>query len=163
MLRPSHHPERRSRARVSLVLPLDYQAIGSSNTYGGIVIDGSEGGLFIYSLRDMPVGTQLRISVLFADGFELTNFKATAKIVRKIRSNNGRKGYEYGLKLLRVDEGSITKFTRLLTNHIYKLVGRSSEPSLIVNSGAFPNTKGWQPKKQKKRFLSFLLNLLKIY
>src|SRR5512139_2049880 len=98
MLRSRHHSERRSRARVSLELPLDYQAIGSSNTYGGIAIDGSEAGLFIYSLRDMPVGTQLRISVLFADGFELTNFKAVAKIVRKIDSNNGRKGYEYGLK-----------------------------------------------------------------
>ena len=162
MLRPSHHPERRSRARVSLELPLDYQAIGSSNTYGGIAIDGSETGLFIHSLRHISVGTQLKVSVLFADEFELANFKAVAKIVRKIGSNNGRKGYGYGLKLLRIDEGDFRKFSRLLINHRYELVGGSSGPSWAVNSGVFSNTQGWQPKKERKPFLSFLSNLLKI-
>jgi hypothetical protein len=162
MLKPSHYWERRSASRVFLELPLDYQAIGSSNTYGAIAIDGSETGLFIHSLRHIPVGTQLKVSVLFADEFELANFKAAAKIVRKIGSNNDRKGYGYGLKLLRIDEGDIPKFSRLLINHRYELVGGSSRPSLIVNSGVFSNTQGWEPKKERKPFLSFLLNLLKI-
>jgi hypothetical protein len=163
MLKPSHYRERRSRGRVFLELPLDYQAIGSSHTYGGIAIDGSETGLFVYSFRDMPVGTLLKVSVLFADGFELANFKAVAKIVRKIDSNNGQKGYKYGLTLLRSDEKDIRKFSRLLINHRYKLVGRSGGPSLIVNPDKFSKTQGWQTRKEKNPFLSFLLNLLKMH
>ena len=163
MLIPSHYRERRSRSRVFLELPLDYQAIGSSNTYGGIAIDGSETGLFIHSLRHISVGTQLKVSVLFADEFELANFKAVAKIVREIGLSNGQKAYGYGLKLLRIDEENIRKFSRLLVNHRYELVGGSSGPSLIVNSGVFSNTRGGQPKKEKKPFLSFLLNLLKMH
>ena len=162
MLKPSHYWERRSRSRVFLELPLDYQAIGSSNTYGGIAINGSETGLFIHSHRHIPVGTQLKVSVLFADEFELADFKAVAKIVRKIGSNNGRKGYGYGLKLLRIDEKDIRKFSRLLSNQRNELAGGSSGPSLIANSGIFSNTRGWQPKKERKPFLGFLLDRLKI-
>lgn len=119
MLKPSHYWERRSRSRVFLELPLDYQALGSSNTYGGIAIDGSETGLFIHSHRHMPVGTQLKVSILFTDEFELANFKAVAKIIRKIGLNNGQEGYGYGLELLRIDEGDFRKFSRLLINHGY--------------------------------------------
>ena len=162
MLKPSHYRERRSCSRVLLELPLDYQSIGTSNTYGGIAVDGSETGLFLQSRRHIPVGTQLEVSVLFAEEFELANFKAVAKIVRKIDMCNGQKDYGYGLTFLQVDEEDIRKFSRLLINHRCELDGGSSGSSLIADSGVFSNILGWQPKKEKKPFLRFLLNLLKI-
>ena len=162
MLKPSHYSERRNGSRAFLDLPLDYQAIGSSDTHAGLAINGSETGLFIQCRRNMPVGTQLKVSLLFADEFELANFKAVAKIVREIGLRNDQKSYAYGLKLLRIDEKDIQKFSRLLKNHRYELDGGSGGLSLIVNSGAFSNTRGWLPKKERKSFLSFLLNQLKI-
>jgi hypothetical protein len=162
MLKPSHYPERRSHRRVFLELPLDYQTIGSSQAYGGIAIDGSEAGLFIHIGRNIPVGTQLKVSVLFADEFELTNFTAVAKIVRKIGLNQGRKGYGYGLQLLRIDEEDLRKFSRFLMNHRYELAGESNGPPLVVNSGVFSKTHGWLPRKGRKSFFRFLSDLLKI-
>ena len=50
---------------------------------GAIVVNASERGFLIESPRDIPVGTELSITVLYPKGCELVNFKVTAKIVRK--------------------------------------------------------------------------------
>jgi len=162
MLQPSHYRERRSHSRVLLDLPLDYQAIGSSDAHGAIAIDGSETGLFVRSFRHMPVGTQLKVSVFFADEFELADFNAVAKIVRAIGSANSGKGYGYGLQLLRINEEDMWKFSRLLINNRNELIAGSNGASLTANSNVLSNTQGWQPKKERWYSLGFLLNLPKI-
>jgi hypothetical protein len=161
MPNPSHNRERRSHRRVLLELPLDYQPIGSSDIHGGIVIDGSETGLFIHSLRDMPLGTQLRVSILFVDEFALANIETLARIVRKIRSDRGRIGYSYGLELVRIDkdEEEIRRFNRFLIDHRAESFGGSSAPSLMVNLGAFSENR---LKKEGRTAISILSNLLKI-
>jgi len=57
--------ERRKFPRSFLDLPLEYRMIGIPYTRGGIAVNGSEAGLLLYSLRDMPVGTKLDVAVLF--------------------------------------------------------------------------------------------------
>ena len=163
MQEASQCQERRSCSRVLLDLPLDFRALSSSGPYGGIAIDGSETGLLIHSPRDIPVGTQLSVSVLFADEYELASIKAMTKIVRKIPLNNDRKGYGYGLKFLRMTEGDLWKFYRILINQRHGLAEGSSGPPSTVNSGVSTNNRCSQPKKERKSFGAFLLSLLGIH
>jgi len=75
--------ERRSHPRFVIDLPLEYQDIDGSCLRGGIVVNVSEGGLLVETVRDIPVGTDLYVTVLFPKGFELANFRVLTKIVRK--------------------------------------------------------------------------------
>jgi hypothetical protein len=145
--------DRREHNRVALNLPLDFQVAGSSHPRAGIAVDGSETGLLIHSLQKMPIGTEVKVDVLFPDEFELANFEAKAKIVRTIRSENGEKGYGYGAKILRIDEVDYHKFKRILVSRRHRLtgggIGLSSKP-------------GSRSKKEERSLGSFLLNLVGI-
>ena len=67
----------------SLICPLNI-GIGMTPAYvEAIVVNASEEGFLIESPRDIPVGTELSMTVLYPKGFELANFKVTAKIVWK--------------------------------------------------------------------------------
>jgi hypothetical protein len=114
MTKASPRQERRRHPRFALDLPADHTVLGSSSPYGGIAINGSESGLLIYSLQDMPPGTPLNVAVLFADNFELTHFEAAAKVIRKVRSGNGQKGYGYGLCFLQISEDNFRKLRQSL-------------------------------------------------
>jgi len=53
---------------------------------------------------------------LFTKGFELTNLQVSAEIVRKdLHSNNGSKGYQYGLKIIQIVEEDRWKLKELLS------------------------------------------------
>ena len=74
---------------------------------GAIVVNASEGGFLIETVRDIPVGKELDITVPYPKGFELANFKVVAKIVRKEpywkedwKGNQYWEGYQYGLELI---------------------------------------------------------------
>lgn len=114
MTKPSQRRDRRRHPRFPLDLPLDHGVLDSSRPFGGIAINGSESGLFIYSLQDMPVGTQLNVAVLFADEFELTHLEAVTKVIRKVCSGNGQRGYGYGLCFLRISEEHFRRLRQLL-------------------------------------------------
>ena len=75
--------ERRRYSRVFIALPLEYREEGDSILRGAIVGNVSEGGFLIESTRDLPVGTELSITVLFLKGYKLDGFKVVAKIVWK--------------------------------------------------------------------------------
>jgi hypothetical protein len=113
--------ERRTHPRFIIDLPLEYGDGDGSCLRGGIVVNASEGGFLIETVRDIPVGTGLNIAVLFPKGFELTNFKVVAKIVRKepyckedMKGNQCWKGYQYGLEFIQILEEDRWKLDLLL-------------------------------------------------
>ena len=88
---------------------------------GGIVANASEGGFLIEAVRDIPVGTELNIAVLFPKGFELANFNVVAKIVWKEpywkedwKGNQYWKGYQYGLEFIQILDEDRWKLNFLL-------------------------------------------------
>ena len=108
--------EKRKYPRSLLNLPFEYRVKDLPRAHGGVVVDASEGGLLIHSVEDMPVGLKLNIVLLFANGFELTNLEVSAEIIRKdLRSYNGSKGYQYGLKIIRIVEEDQWKLKQLLS------------------------------------------------
>ncbi len=121
MERSSNNKERRSYPRFVIDLPVEYQEKGDSCLRGGIVIDVSEGGLLIETVRDIPVGTELNVTVLFPKGSELADFKVMTKIVRKkpswkedSKGNRYREGYQYGLEFIQILEENRWKLDLLL-------------------------------------------------
>ena len=121
MERSSINRERRNCPRFVIDLPLEYREKGDSCLRGGIVIDVSEGGLLIETVRDIPVGTELNVTVLFPKGSELANFKVMTKIVRKkpywkedCKGNRYWEGYQYGLEFIQILEENLWKLDLLL-------------------------------------------------
>lgn len=113
--------ERRSHPRFVIDLPLEYRKTHDSCLRGGTVVNVSEGGLLIETVRDISVGTELNVTILFANGFELATFKVMAKIVRKEpyrkedwRGNQYWKGYQYGLEFIQILEEDRWKLNWLL-------------------------------------------------
>jgi len=113
--------EKRSHPRFAVDLPLEYQETGDSCLRGGIVIDVSEEGLLMETVRDIPVGAELNVTVLFPKGSELANFKAVARIVRKkpywkedSKGNRYWEGYQYGLEFNQILEENRWKVDLLL-------------------------------------------------
>jgi hypothetical protein len=83
---------------------------------GGLVINVSESGLLIHSIKDMPTGMKLNIAVLFPKGFELANFEVLAEIIRKdLHFEENWEGYEYGLKFVQIMEEQYRKLRDLLS------------------------------------------------
>ena len=101
--------DRRRYPRIVINLPLEYAEKEDSSLRGAMVVNAGEGGFLIESTRDMPVGTELSITLLFSREFELADFKAVTKIVRKEphskENSNGNRvweGYLYGLEFVQI-------------------------------------------------------------
>lgn len=144
-----------------LDLPLYYQAPDSSSPKAAIAVDGSEAGLMIRSLQEIPVGTRLQVEILFADEFELSNVTAIVKVVRASRSEHGRKGHRYGVYFFRIDEVNYRKLIRLLMGRRYKpgdgaIDVRSKAPAHPVSSLRSCR------RKKNRPFRELLLHLLKL-
>ena len=117
--------ERRSHPRFMIDLPLEYRDMEGSCLRGGMVVNVSEGGLLIETVRDIPVGTELNITVLFPQRFELADFKVVAKIVRKEaywkedwKGNQYWEGYRYGLEFIQISEEDRWKLNFLLATDL---------------------------------------------
>ena len=108
--------DRRNHPRFGLDLPVEYQALGTLKAFGGIAIDGSEEGLLIFSTKEMFVGAMLKITVFFPAGYALDSLEVTAKITRREAClREAGKGYEYGLRIVRVGKEDLQKLRRLLS------------------------------------------------
>jgi len=113
--------DRRRYPRIVINLPLEYQEQDDSSSRGAMAVNAGEGGFLIESTRDISVGTKLNITVLFSKGYELADFKAVTKIVRKEpyskENSNGNQvweGYRYGLEFIQVSEEDRWKLNLLL-------------------------------------------------
>ena len=88
----------------------------ASHLRGGVVVNASEGGFLIESVRQIPVGTKLHISVLFPKGFQLADFKLTAEIIwKEPLLKEDWEGYQYGLEISQILEEDHEKLKLLLS------------------------------------------------
>lgn len=109
--------DRRTSPRVWMYLPLEYHLKHAPRACGGIVIDASETGFHIYSTENIPLGTKLKIDVLFPKDYELTNFEVVAEIVwKKVSVDMRGKGFQYGLKFVQILEEDSRKLKDLLSD-----------------------------------------------
>jgi hypothetical protein len=116
MEKQNPHIERRRYPRVSLDLPLEYRVINVPYAHGGLVVNASEVGLLINSVKNIPIGSKLNIAVLFPKGFELTNFEVLAEIIWKdLYWEEDWEGYRYGLKFIRILEEDCGKLKKILS------------------------------------------------
>lgn len=110
--------ERRRFPRVSIDLPLDYQSQDLPKPHGALVLNLSEAGLQLFSLQDLPIGTVLKITVLFPKEFRLSNFKVSAEIVWKSDfEDNDIHGYRYGLRFIELLKEDQWELQELLYGH----------------------------------------------
>ena len=111
----SGQEEKRRYTRFLMDLPLEYREMDDTSGRGGMVVNVSEGGFLIESVKDMPVGASLNIAVLFPKWFELAEFRLTAAIVWKERHLKEEwVGYQYGLRISQIIKEDFWKLTLLL-------------------------------------------------
>jgi hypothetical protein len=113
--------DRRKYPRIFVDLPLEYRDVDGSSLRGAMVVNASEGGCLIESPRDIPVGTELSVTVLYPKEFELANFKVTAKIVWKelywkedLKRDRSSEAYRYGLEFIHILDEDRWKLSLLL-------------------------------------------------
>ncbi len=112
----SRYRDKRRHPRFFIDLPLDYQEGDHSPARGGIVVNASEAGFLIESVKDIPVGTRLLMAVLFPKGFELADLKLAAEIIWKERHwKEDWEGYQYGLKFVQISDQEHWKLKFLLS------------------------------------------------
>lgn len=87
--------------------------------HGGVVVNASEVGLLVNSVKNMPIGTMLHISVLFPEGYKLTNLKVLAEVIWKdLHWEEDWEGYQYGLKFVQILDEDRDKLKQLLSGEI---------------------------------------------
>ncbi len=108
--------DRRQYPRFLLDLPLEYLVTNAPKAHGGLVVNVSEIGLLIRSVKNMSIGTELKAAVLFPKEYELANFDVLAKIVRKdLVWEEDWEGYEYGLRFIRILDVDRRKLRQILS------------------------------------------------
>jgi len=117
MENPNEFKERRKCPRSLVDLPVEYRIKDLPHAHGGLVVNVSEGGLLIHSVKDMPLGLKLNIAVLFLTGYELAIFEVTAEIVWKdLHLFSHSEGYQYGLRIIQILEEDHRKLKQLLNS-----------------------------------------------
>jgi hypothetical protein len=113
----SHPQERRKHQRYLIDLPLNFQMTETSDIHPGLSINASETGLLIQTFKDMPIGIRLKIELLFAKDFELSNLQGMAQIIWKDHYVwSDYKGYKYGLQFVQISNENYKKLKLLLEN-----------------------------------------------
>ena len=107
--------EKRRCPRFQLSLPIEFKVRNDKHAHGAMIVNASETGLLVQSPKNIPVGTRLSIAVLFSKGFELANFEVVAEVVwAKNHPNEGREGYQFGLRFVHILEEDRQKLKLLL-------------------------------------------------
>ena len=107
--------EKRRCPRFQLSLPIEFKVLYDKHAHGAMIVNASETGLLVQCPKNIPVGTRLNIAVLFSKGFELANFEVVAEVVwAKNHPNEGREGYQFGLRFVHILEEDRQKLKHLL-------------------------------------------------
>ena len=108
--------DRRKYPRVHMDLALEYRVKHDARAHGGIVVDASESGFLIYSTQEIPIGTKLKMAVLFSLEYELAELEVFAEIIwRNADVEKREEGYQYGLKFIQILEEDYWKLRKLLS------------------------------------------------
>jgi len=71
--------------------------------------------MLIYSIKDIPIGSEFKTVVFFSNGFEFDGFRVIAKAIWKDpHLEAGWKGYKYGLQFVHILEEDRRKLLNLL-------------------------------------------------
>lgn len=120
--------ERRRFPRRPLELPLEYHGIHAPFPHGGIVLNASEGGLLMQSVKTIPVGTHLEIAILFPKVFELSSFEISAEVIwKELYWREDWEGFHFGMKVTRILEGDRIKLNHVLSRQFHS--EESAHPS----------------------------------
>ena len=112
--------DRRKSQRMLLDLPLEYRVMDAPYAHGGLVVNASELGLLVQSVKNLSIGTKLNIAVLFPKGFELANFEVLAEILWKdLHWEEDWEGYQYGLRFLHILDNEYWKLKQLLSGQFH--------------------------------------------
>jgi len=112
--------DRRKSQRMMLDLPLEYRVMDVPYAHGGLVVNASELGLLVQSVKNLSIGTKLNIAVLFPKGFELANFEVLAEILWKdLHWEEDWEGYQYGLRFLQILDNEYWKLKQLLSGQFH--------------------------------------------
>jgi len=113
--------EKRKSDRIFTYLPLEYRVRNPPYIHEGHVANASEGGFLIYSGKEIPVGTKLRLELLFPKAYENNNFEAEAEIVWK-GDGLGEKSekYQYGIRFTQMSEDDQRKLKQLLSGRLQR-------------------------------------------
>ena len=107
--------ERRRQPRINVELPLNYSIVEAKENHGGMVADASEGGLLVYLKERIPIGTHLKIEILFVKGLELTSIKGITKVVwSDLAARESFEEFRYGLQFQSFHEGDFDALKTLL-------------------------------------------------
>ncbi len=111
--------ERRKFPRFPVNLPLEFGRMNESRRRAGVAADISKMGLQVLSIFRMMIGTELRLTILFPIGYELTTLDVAAKIIWKTSYDGGDwSGYKYGVKFTRISEKDRLKLDFFINAHL---------------------------------------------
>jgi len=103
-----------------LDLPLEYRVMDAPYAHGGLMVNASELGILVQSVKNLPIGTKLNVAVLFPKGFELANFEVLAEILWKdLHWEEDWEGYQYGLRFLQILANEHWKLKQLLNGQFH--------------------------------------------
>lgn len=120
MNKPSSMRDRRKFPRSLLDLPLEYRVLNVPYAHGGIVVNASEAGLLIQSIKNIPLRTKLATVVLLPKGFELASFEVLTEVIWKdIHREDDWEGYHYGLNFVKICEEDQRVLKQLLSGKFH--------------------------------------------
>ncbi len=119
--------------RPPIALPLEYRRRNEAYPQTGVTGDLSETDSAVYSIfKELCVGEEITLRILFANGYELDSFKAIAKVVsKKAHAETDWKGYLYWLRFLHLSREDRKKL-RLACAQEECPEGRSEERTILT-------------------------------
>ncbi len=83
------------------------------------MVNASEVGLLIQSIKNLPIGTKMTIAVLFPRGFELNCFEVLGEIIWKDPHwEEDWEGFHYGLSIIQLLDEDRRKLRQVLTGRM---------------------------------------------
>ena len=99
---PEETAKRNNVPKPSIALPLEYRKRDETGFQAGVTDGLSETGSVVYSVfKELCVGEEIMVTVLFANGYALDSFKGIAAVVsKKAHTEKDWTGYQYGLTFI---------------------------------------------------------------
>lgn len=84
------------------------------------MVNASEVGLLIQSIKNIPIGTKLATVLLFPKGFELSSLEVLTEVIWKdLCREEDWEGYHYGLNFVQIMEKDRKMLKQLLSGQFY--------------------------------------------